>query len=195
MAPGWADLTVIGTRILYRELKTETGVLTPEQERVGSRPVWCRPRQSAVTDAGPAPLAVTRPVGGGRADPSGSFPRDRGEPAGAVPAPRGLVSAGSHRPLGDARPVPVRSRRWRPGAAPTAGGIWRCPVGRRRAAGRVWYRPRCEPGHKGLWAGPSALTGGQAQRCNGTERGFRVTTGRDGRAGHRTVAYSNHPAA
>jgi hypothetical protein len=30
--------------------------------------------------------------------------RDRGEPAGAVPAPRGLVSAGSHGLLGDARP-------------------------------------------------------------------------------------------
>lgn len=38
MAPGWPDLVIIGPHgILYRELKSEAGVLSPDQRRVGSR--------------------------------------------------------------------------------------------------------------------------------------------------------------
>ena len=37
MRPGWPDLVIIGTRVIYRELKTEVGVLSAEQRRVGSR--------------------------------------------------------------------------------------------------------------------------------------------------------------
>jgi hypothetical protein len=37
MAPGWPDLTIVGARVIYRELKTETGVLTADQKRVGAR--------------------------------------------------------------------------------------------------------------------------------------------------------------
>lgn len=52
-APGWPDSVIIGAGgILYRELKTEAGVLSPEQRRVGELitraggnwAVW-RPRQ------------------------------------------------------------------------------------------------------------------------------------------------------
>ena len=46
-----------------------------------SRPVWYRPRASAVTDSGRAPVDSYETRGGGRADPSGFLPRDRGEPA------------------------------------------------------------------------------------------------------------------
>jgi hypothetical protein len=36
MSPGWPDLVILGrTRILYREIKSETGSLTPEQRRIG----------------------------------------------------------------------------------------------------------------------------------------------------------------
>jgi hypothetical protein len=35
--PGWPDWVIIGHRILYRELKTEHGTLSPEQRAVGAR--------------------------------------------------------------------------------------------------------------------------------------------------------------
>jgi hypothetical protein len=35
--PGYPDSTIVGTRILYRELKSRDGVLKPEQRRWGSR--------------------------------------------------------------------------------------------------------------------------------------------------------------
>jgi hypothetical protein len=50
VAPGWPDLVIIGSHVLYRELKTETGVLSAEQKRVGGR----------LADAG-ADWAVWRP--------------------------------------------------------------------------------------------------------------------------------------
>jgi hypothetical protein len=34
--PGWPDLVIIGNRVLWRELKSETGSLSPDQRRVGS---------------------------------------------------------------------------------------------------------------------------------------------------------------
>jgi hypothetical protein len=34
---GWPDWTIIGSRILYRELKSETGDLRPDQRKVGDR--------------------------------------------------------------------------------------------------------------------------------------------------------------
>lgn len=34
-APGWPDWVVVGRRVLYRELKSSGGQLTPEQRRVG----------------------------------------------------------------------------------------------------------------------------------------------------------------
>jgi hypothetical protein len=37
MAPGWPDLAIIGTRVIYRELKTEAGSLSADQRRVGAR--------------------------------------------------------------------------------------------------------------------------------------------------------------
>jgi hypothetical protein len=35
--PGWPDWVIIGNRIIYRELKTEHGVLSPAQRAVGAR--------------------------------------------------------------------------------------------------------------------------------------------------------------
>ena len=35
--PGWPDLTIIGTRTLYRELKSAGGVVKPDQARCGRR--------------------------------------------------------------------------------------------------------------------------------------------------------------
>jgi hypothetical protein len=35
--PGWPDLVIIGTRAIWRELKSEHGSLTPEQRDVGNR--------------------------------------------------------------------------------------------------------------------------------------------------------------
>ena len=32
---GWPDWTIIGERILYRELKSETGTVRPDQRKVG----------------------------------------------------------------------------------------------------------------------------------------------------------------
>jgi len=62
---------------------------------VGLVPAAARAR--CVTDEGVYVVSlVTRPVGGGRAHPSGFLPRDRGEPAAPLHPPRGLVSAGSH---------------------------------------------------------------------------------------------------
>jgi hypothetical protein len=37
MTPGWPDLVIIGARVIYRELKTEAGVLSADQKRVGAR--------------------------------------------------------------------------------------------------------------------------------------------------------------
>jgi hypothetical protein len=34
---GWPDWTIIGTRIIHRELKSERGTLRPEQRAVGDR--------------------------------------------------------------------------------------------------------------------------------------------------------------
>jgi hypothetical protein len=34
--PGWPDWTVIGNRVLFRELKTQRGRVTPEQRKVGA---------------------------------------------------------------------------------------------------------------------------------------------------------------
>jgi hypothetical protein len=37
MRPGWPDLVIIGpAKVIYRELKSERGSLTPDQRRVGS---------------------------------------------------------------------------------------------------------------------------------------------------------------
>jgi hypothetical protein len=36
-ARGWPDSTIIGERVIYRELKTATGRLSPEQRDVGDR--------------------------------------------------------------------------------------------------------------------------------------------------------------
>lgn len=36
-APGWPDWVIVGTKIIYRELKTEHGKLTTEQRAVGYR--------------------------------------------------------------------------------------------------------------------------------------------------------------
>lgn len=35
--PGWPDSTIIGSRVIFRELKSERGSLTPEQRGVGER--------------------------------------------------------------------------------------------------------------------------------------------------------------
>ena len=35
--PGWPDSVIVGTSIIYRELKSASGVLKPEQRRWGSR--------------------------------------------------------------------------------------------------------------------------------------------------------------
>jgi len=35
--PGWPDSVIVGTEILFRELKSRDGVLTPAQRRWGSR--------------------------------------------------------------------------------------------------------------------------------------------------------------
>jgi hypothetical protein len=91
---------------------------TTIREHVNSSvPAGCRPvaRARQVTDAGLVPVESDKTREGGRADPSGFLPRDRGEPA-APPTPR-PVSAGSHGLLADARPVRVWSRRCLPGGA------------------------------------------------------------------------------
>jgi hypothetical protein len=35
--PGWPDSVIVGSSIIYRELKSRDGVLTPAQRRWGSR--------------------------------------------------------------------------------------------------------------------------------------------------------------
>jgi len=37
MRPGWPDLVIVGNGVIYRELKTESGVISAEQQRVGNR--------------------------------------------------------------------------------------------------------------------------------------------------------------
>lgn len=37
MTPGWPDSTIVGERIIYRELKTQTGRLSAEQRDVRDR--------------------------------------------------------------------------------------------------------------------------------------------------------------
>lgn len=37
MNPGWPDLVIIGSKVIYRELKTEIGGVSPAQKRVGER--------------------------------------------------------------------------------------------------------------------------------------------------------------
>jgi hypothetical protein len=36
MAAGWPDSTIIGARVIFRELKSQTGQLSPEQREVGA---------------------------------------------------------------------------------------------------------------------------------------------------------------
>jgi hypothetical protein len=114
-----------------------------------SQPVWYRPRASAVTDAGPAPVAVTRTRGGGRADPSDSFCATGGSPRApflplGVWCPRALTAcwgtpgrafAGTHREaLGPAQRRRPRLRVGAPdGLLP---GAW-LPVGVVPAAART----------------------------------------------------------
>ena len=37
MTAGWPDSVIIGTHVIYRELKSEHGQLTPEQRAIGDR--------------------------------------------------------------------------------------------------------------------------------------------------------------
>lgn len=37
---GWPDLTLIGTKILYREIKTDTGRVSKSQEHIGAAIEW-----------------------------------------------------------------------------------------------------------------------------------------------------------
>jgi hypothetical protein len=36
MNPGWPDSVIIGTRVIYRELKSQRGILSPEQRATGA---------------------------------------------------------------------------------------------------------------------------------------------------------------
>lgn len=45
-APGWPDLVLVGPRVLFRELKTETGRVSPAQEE------WLADLTAAGVDAG-----------------------------------------------------------------------------------------------------------------------------------------------
>jgi hypothetical protein len=37
MTAGWPESVIIGTRVIYRELKTEHGQLSPEQRAIGDQ--------------------------------------------------------------------------------------------------------------------------------------------------------------